>query len=245
MWRRCGSRALMTVLVLAAVAVVTPEMAHPGHETRSSARPPASALARSALSTSLLKADLVGLVAPAAPVIAPAAAPLIAPAAAPAVAPGAAPVIAPAAAPAVAPGAAQAVAPAAPAPAIAPAPVAVPPAAPSRGSVALQAALRELGKPYRYGALGPRSYDCSGLTLFAYRAAGISLPHSAAAQYGSGRRVARKDLQPGDLIFWRGLGHVGIYLGGGRMVHAPQSGDVVRITSIDQGTFIGGVRPGS
>jgi len=121
----------------------------------------------------------------------------------------------------------------------------VPPAAPSRGSVALQAALRELGKPYRYGALGPRSYDCSGLTLFAYRAAGISLPHSAAAQYGSGRRVARKDLQPGDLIFWRGLGHVGIYLGGGRMVHAPQSGDVVRITSIDQGTFIGGVRPGS
>jgi len=245
MWRRCGSRALMTVLVLAAVAVVTSEMAHPGHETRSSARPPASALARSALSTSLLKADLVGLVAPAAPVIAPAAAPLIAPAAAPAVAPGAAPVIAPAAAPAVAPGAAQAVAPAAPAPAIAPAPVAVPPAAPSRGSVALQAALRELGKPYRYGALGPRSYDCSGLTLFAYRAAGISLPHSAAAQYGSGRRVARKDLQPGDLIFWRGLGHVGIYLGGGRMVHAPQSGDVVRITSIDQGTFIGGVRPGS
>ena len=245
MWRRCGSRALMTVLVLAAVAVVTPEMAHPGHETRSSARPPASGLARSALSTSLLKADLVGLVAPAAPVIAPAAAPLIAPAAAPAVAPGAAPVIAPAAAPAVAPGAAQAVAPAAPAPAIAPAPVAVPPAAPSRGSVALQAALRELGKPYRYGALGPRSYDCSGLTLFAYRAAGISLPHSAAAQYGSGRRVARKDLQPGDLIFWRGLGHVGIYLGGGRMVHAPQSGDVVRITSIDQGTFIGGVRPGS
>ncbi len=245
MWRRCGSRALMTVLVLAAVAVVTPEMAHPGHETRSSARPPASALARSALSTSLLKADLVGLVAPAAPVIAPAPAPLIAPAAAPAVAPGAAPVIAPAAAPAVAPGAAQAVAPAAPAPAIAPAPVAVPPAAPSRGSVALQAALRELGKPYRYGALGPRSYDCSGLTLFAYRAAGISLPHSAAAQYGSGRRVARKDLQPGDLIFWRGLGHVGIYLGGGRMVHAPQSGDVVRITSIDQGTFIGGVRPGS
>src|SRR5712692_1022071 len=229
MWRRCGSRALMTVLVLAAVAVVTSEMAHPGHETRSSARPPASALARSALSTSLLKADLVGLVAPAAPVIAPAAAPLIAPAAAPAVAPGAAPVIAPAAAPlmalaaapavapgaapviapaaapAVAPGAAQAVPPAPPAPAIAPAPVAVPPAAPSRGSVALQAALRELGKPYRYGALGPRSYDCSGLTLFAYRAAGISLRHSAAAQSGSGRRVARMVLQPGDLIFWRGL----------------------------------------
>jgi cell wall-associated NlpC family hydrolase len=79
---------------------------------------------------------------------------------------------------------------------------------------------------------------------FAYRAAGIELPHSAAAQYGSGRRVGPNQLQPGDLIFWRGLGHVGMYIGGGRIVHAPQTGDVVRVTSIDQGRYLGAVRPG-
>jgi cell wall-associated NlpC family hydrolase len=104
-------------------------------------------------------------------------------------------------------------------------------------------ALSELGKPYRYGALGPSTFDCSGLTKFAYGAAGITLPHSAAAQYRSGRRVDRSQLQPGDLIFWRGLGHVGMYIGGGRMVHAPETGDVVRITSIDQGAYLGAVRP--
>jgi cell wall-associated NlpC family hydrolase len=131
---------------------------------------------------------------------------------------------------------------AAAAPAAAP-PPAAPPQSPSARAV--ETALRELGKPYRYGALGPSTFDCSGLTKFAYRAAGIELPHSAAAQYGSGRRVNRNQLEPGDLIFWRGLGHVGMYIGGGRMVHAPQTGDVVTITSIDQGRYLGAVRPGA
>jgi cell wall-associated NlpC family hydrolase len=122
-----------------------------------------------------------------------------------------------------------------------------PPAAPplSPAARAVETALKELGKPYRYGALGPSTFDCSGLTKFAYHAAGIELPHSAAAQYGSGRRINRNQLQPGDLIFWRGLGHVGMYVGAGRMVHAPETGDVVRIASIDQGSYLGAVRPGT
>jgi cell wall-associated NlpC family hydrolase len=124
----------------------------------------------------------------------------------------------------------------------APPPAAAPLPAAAR---AVETALQELGKPYRYGALGPSTFDCSGLTKFAYHAAGIDLPHSAAAQYGSGRRINRNQLQPGDLIFWRGLGHVGMYVGAGRMVHAPETGDVVRIASIDQGAYLGAVRPGT
>ncbi|MEA2588533.1 MAG: peptidoglycan DL-endopeptidase CwlO [Actinomycetota bacterium] len=131
--------------------------------------------------------------------------------------------------------------------AAAPPAAALPPAAPplSAAARAVETALRELGKPYRYGALGPSTFDCSGLTKFAYGAAGIVLPHSAAAQYGSGRRVNRNQLQPGDLIFWKGLGHVGMYIGAGRMVHAPQTGELVTITSIDQGAYLGAVRPGT
>jgi len=110
---------------------------------------------------------------------------------------------------------------------------------------AVEAALTELGKPYRYGALGPSTFDCSGLTKFAYGAAGISLPHSAAAQYQAGRRVNRNQLQPGDLIFWRGLDHVGLYIGNGKMVHAPRTGEVVTIISIDLGGYLGAVRPGT
>lgn len=128
-------------------------------------------------------------------------------------------------------------------PAVAAAPAPPPPPL-SRGAQAVETALTELGKPYRYGALGPRTFDCSGLTKFAYSTAGIVLPHSAAAQYWSGPRVDRGQLQPGDLIFWRGLGHVGMYVGGGRMIHAPETGDVVRIASIDQADFLGAVRPG-
>ncbi|HEY2665396.1 MAG TPA: C40 family peptidase [Actinomycetota bacterium] len=110
---------------------------------------------------------------------------------------------------------------------------------------AVEAALNELGKPYRYGALGPSTFDCSGLTKFAYGSAGITLPHSAAAQYQSGRRVNRNQLQPGDLIFWRGLDHVGMYIGNGKMVHAPRTGEVVTIISIDEGVYLGAVRPGT
>jgi cell wall-associated NlpC family hydrolase len=125
------------------------------------------------------------------------------------------------------------------------APAAAPPPPLSAAARAVETALKELGRPYRYGALGPSTFDCSGLTKFAYGAAGIVLPHSAAAQYGSGRRVNRNQLQPGDLIFWKGLGHVGMYIGAGRMVHAPQTGELVTITSIDQGAYLGAVRPGT
>ncbi|HEY4938518.1 MAG TPA: C40 family peptidase [Actinomycetota bacterium] len=125
------------------------------------------------------------------------------------------------------------------------APAAAPPPPLSAAARAVETALKELGRPYRYGALGPSTFDCSGLTKFAYGAAGIVLPHSAAAQYGSGRRVNRNQLQPGDLIFWKGLGHVGMYIGAGRMVHAPQTGQLVTITSIDQGAYLGAVRPGT
>ena len=122
--------------------------------------------------------------------------------------------------------------------------MAAPPLVPAAAR-AVEAALKELGKPYHYGALGPSTFDCSGLTKFAYGAAGISLPHSAAAQYQSGHRVNRNQLQPGDLIFWRGLGHVGLYIGNGKMVHAPRTGEVVTIISIDQGGYLGAVRPGT
>jgi cell wall-associated NlpC family hydrolase len=125
------------------------------------------------------------------------------------------------------------------------APAAAPPPPLSAAARAVETALKEIGRPYRYGALGPSTFDCSGLTKFAYGAAGIVLPHSAAAQYGSGRRVNRNQLQPGDLIFWKGLGHVGMYIGAGRMVHAPQTGQLVTITSIDQGAYLGAVRPGT
>jgi cell wall-associated NlpC family hydrolase len=125
------------------------------------------------------------------------------------------------------------------------APAAAPPPPLSAAARAVETALKEIGRPYRYGALGPSTFDCSGLTKFAYGAAGIVLPHSAAAQYGSGRRVNRNQLQPGDLIFWKGLGHVGMYIGAGRMVHAPQRGQLVTITSIDQGAYLGAVRPGT
>lgn len=125
------------------------------------------------------------------------------------------------------------------------APATAPPPPLSAAARAVETALKELGRPYRYGALGPSTFDCSGLTKFAYGAAGIVLPHSAAAQYGSGRRVNRNQLQPGDLIFWKGLGHVGMYVGAGRMVHAPQTGQLVTITSIDQGAYLGAVRPGT
>lgn len=91
-------------------------------------------------------------------------------------------------------------------------------------------ALDQLGKPYVWGAAGPGSYDCSGLTSKAYAAAGISLPHSAAQQYNYGHHVSLDDLQPGDLVFWyQPIGHVALYLGNGLIVHAPTSGEDVKV----------------
>lgn len=103
------------------------------------------------------------------------------------------------------------------------------------GQRAARVALKALGAPYVWGGASPASgFDCSGLVRWAYSRLGIDLPHSSYALYDRGRRVARSRMKPGDLVFFSGLGHVGLYLGQGRMVHAPQSGrnvEVVRLRS--------------
>lgn len=122
------------------------------------------------------------------------------------------------------------------------------PAGPYAGSqaaqVAVRTALAQLGKPYVFGAAGPNSFDCSGLTMFSYAAAGISLSHFTGTQINEGRRVGYADLQPGDLVFFPG--HVGMYIGNGQMVHAPHSGTVVQTAALAgywQSDFIGATRP--
>jgi peptidoglycan DL-endopeptidase CwlO len=111
--------------------------------------------------------------------------------------------------------------------------------------VALHRALEMRGVPYVWGGSTPAGFDCSGLVRFAYRAAGITLAHSTYAQWDAGRHVHRRDLRPGDLVFF-GLGHVGLYVGGDRFVHAPETGRVVSINRIDRSwyarMFSGGVR---
>jgi hypothetical protein len=109
----------------------------------------------------------------------------------------------------------------------------------SPAAVAVHFALRQLGKPYRWGADGPRSYDCSGLVQTAYRAAGVALPRVSRQQYGAGRLVRLSAARAGDLLFYadnprdpRTIGHVGLYVGSGRMVEAPRPGRTVRIASI-------------
>ena len=101
-------------------------------------------------------------------------------------------------------------------------------------------ALRYLGVPYRWGGASPTTgFDCSGLVMFVYARLGIALPHQAAAQYGLGTPVPRGLLAPGDLVFFDGLSHVGIYIGNGEMVHAPQTGELVSVTPLSQ---FGGAR---
>ncbi|MEU5973508.1 NlpC/P60 family protein [Streptomyces sp. NPDC047315] len=113
-----------------------------------------------------------------------------------------------------------------------------------RAARAVAYAYGALGKPYVWGATGPASYDCSGLTQAAWRAAGISLPRTTYTQINAGKRVARSELAPGDLVFfYPGISHVGLYVGGGRMVHAPRPGAPVRIASIDEMPFAGAARP--
>ncbi len=106
------------------------------------------------------------------------------------------------------------------------------PAARASADVAVQTALAQLGKPYRWGGNGPGSYDCSGLTSYAWRAAGVSLPRTSRAQYGATRRISRSELQPGDLVFYHSpISHVAMYIGNGQVVEAPNSGNSVRIRS--------------
>lgn len=93
-------------------------------------------------------------------------------------------------------------------------------------------AMRYLGVPYVWGGASPRGFDCSGLVLYAFAQIGISLPHSTYALWPMGSPVSRDQLQPGDLVFFNGLGHMGIYIGNNQMIHAPHSGDVVKISSL-------------
>jgi cell wall-associated NlpC family hydrolase len=93
-------------------------------------------------------------------------------------------------------------------------------------------AMQYLGVPYRWGGSSPSGFDCSGFVMYVYSQIGVSLPHNAAAQYGYGTSVSKSDLQPGDLVFFNGLGHNGIYIGGGQFVHSPHTGDVVKISSL-------------
>jgi cell wall-associated NlpC family hydrolase len=94
-------------------------------------------------------------------------------------------------------------------------------------------AMQYLGIPYRWGGSSPSTgFDCSGFVMYVYSQVGVSLPHNAAMQYGYGSAVSRSELQPGDLVFFNGLGHNGIYIGGGQFIHSPHTGDVVKISSI-------------
>jgi len=102
----------------------------------------------------------------------------------------------------------------------------------SLGQRAVRLAARELGAPYRYGGSSPSGFDCSGLVTYVYGQLGIQLPHNAAAQYAYGRAVDLSHLEPGDLVFFHGLGHVGLYIGRGRIIHAPQTGERVEIQSL-------------
>jgi len=125
------------------------------------------------------------------------------------------------------------------------APAPVGPAPPPTHSSVVSIAMHYLGTPYVWGGASPSGFDCSGLVMYVFAQVGVSLPHSSYAQYGMGSPVSRDQLQPGDLVFFDGLGHVGIYVGGGSFIHAPHTGDVVRISSLSgwyASTYVGARR---
>ncbi|MER7464333.1 NlpC/P60 family protein [Streptomyces sp. NPDC097981] len=126
-------------------------------------------------------------------------------------------------------------------------PQAAAPPAPSDGSRAARAvafAYGAIGKPYIWGATGPGSFDCSGLTQAAWRSAGVSLPRTTYTQINAGQRVSRDQLAPGDLVFfYSGVTHVGLYIGNGQMIHAPHPGSTVRVAPVDSMPWAGASRP--
>jgi cell wall-associated NlpC family hydrolase len=118
------------------------------------------------------------------------------------------------------------------------------PSGAAHGNV-VQVALSKLGAPYRWAAAGPNAFDCSGFTMWCYAQVGIALPHSSRSQISVGERVSRDNLKPGDLVFFGSpIHHVGIYIGDGNFIHSPNTGDVVKITSLaSRGDYVGACRP--
>jgi hypothetical protein len=103
----------------------------------------------------------------------------------------------------------------------------------------VEIALRYLGTPYRWAGASPSGFDCSGFVMYVYGRVGIRLPHSSWMLWGVGKAVARKDLRPGDIVFFNGRSHVGIYIGNGRFIHSPHTGDVVRVTRLSESWYRG------
>ena len=116
----------------------------------------------------------------------------------------------------------------------------------SMAGIAVNAAMGQLGVPYKFAAESPGvAFDCSGLTKYAWGQAGVYLPHQSGAQYGSIPHVTQSEIQPGDLIFYKApIGHVAIYIGGGSLIHAPRSGDVVQVAAVNWAKVVGIGRPG-
>jgi len=118
-----------------------------------------------------------------------------------------------------------------------------PPAVSGSAGKAVNFAWAQLGKKYVYATAGPNTYDCSGLTMAAWKAAGTTLPHNAAQQWSKVKHITRGQLAPGDLVFYNGLGHVGIYIGNNQIIHAPNSRTVVKVSPIDVDSLYGYGRP--
>lgn len=114
-----------------------------------------------------------------------------------------------------------------------------------RAAAAIKYAMAQVGDAYVYGAAGPNAFDCSGFTMMAWAQAGVSLPHSSAAQYGYGTKVSQGDLRPGDLVFYYSpISHVGLYIGNGQIVHAANPSRGVRVDGVFSMPYVGAVRPG-
>jgi peptidoglycan DL-endopeptidase CwlO len=123
---------------------------------------------------------------------------------------------------------------------------AIAPAPDARYGGVVGIAMQYLGVPYVWGGASPSGFDCSGFSMYVFAQIGVSLPHHAASQYGMGAAVSKDELQAGDLVFFNGLGHMGIYIGGGQFIHAPHTGDVVKISSLSDSwyaaTYVGARR---
>ncbi|MEV7776096.1 NlpC/P60 family protein [Kitasatospora sp. NPDC086791] len=114
----------------------------------------------------------------------------------------------------------------------------------SRASIAVEFAKRQLGKPYVWGGVGPEAFDCSGLTLQAWRAAGIKIPRTSQQQWHDLTHVRKSDVRPGDLVvYFQDASHIGIYIGDGQIIQAPKPGKVIKRSPIDAMPVLGVVRP--